>query len=345
LILRKLLNTLYVTSQGAYLSKEGETVLVKVDNHIKLRLPIHTLEGIVCLGNILCSPGLLHLCADRNVTVSFLSSYGKFLARVTGPVSGNVLLRREQFRWADDDGKKIPIARAIVLAKIFNTRKILERAGRDHPTGTCNEELLSRSKMMARILRHVESVDGVDQLRGKEGEAARVYFSVFNYLITTQKEDFTFYERNRRPPLDSVNALLSFIYTILLHDCISALESAGLDPAVGFFHVDRPGRPGLALDIMEELRPILADRLVLSLINRQQVKKKGFRKTESGGVIMDEETRKTVLMAYQKRKMDEINHPFIQEKIQLGNIPYVQSMLLARHIRGDLEGYPPFFWR
>ena len=343
--MRKLLNTLYVTSQGAYLSKEGETVLVKVDNEIKLRLPIHTLEGIVCLGNILCSPALLHLCAERGVTVSFLSSYGKFLARVSGPVSGNVLLRREQFRWADDEGKKTPIARAVVVAKIFNTRKILERATRDHPTEPYQEDVQSSSRTLARILRHVESIDDLDQLRGKEGEAARTYFGVFNHLITTQKEDFIFHERNRRPPLDSVNALLSFIYTILLHDCISALESVGLDPAVGFFHVDRPGRPGLALDVMEELRPILADRLVLSLINRQQVKKKGFRKTESGGVIMDDETRKTVLTAYQKRKMDEINHPFIQEKIQLGNIPFVQGMLLARHIRGDLEAYPPFLWR
>jgi len=343
--MRHLLNTLYVTTQGAYVSREGETVLVRVEHETKLRVPIHTLGGIVCFGQVSCSPPLMELCGERNVAISFLSERGKFYARVQGPVSGNVLLRREQYRRADSEEASTAIARAVVIAKIANCRTVLLRGARDRPEAPQAADLEAAAQRLARLLDDLRQPAPLEAVRGLEGDAARTYFGVFDHLITAQKEDFFFAERSRRPPLDNVNALLSFFYTLLAHDVTAGLESVGLDPAVGYLHRDRPGRPSLALDLMEEFRPILADRLALSLINRQQIRGKGFRKTETGAVMMDDATRKEVLVAYQKRKQEEIQHPFLGETVEVGLLPFVQAMLLARHLRGDLDGYPPFFWK
>ena len=343
--MKKLLNTLYVTTQGAYLAREGETVLVRVEKETRLQLPIHTLSGIVCFGQVSCSPFLLGLCAERGVGVSFLTKHGRFLARVQGPVSGNVLLRREQYRRADDGAGSAAMARSILVGKIANSRTVLQRAIRDHSEKPGADVLESAAKRLRFSLDQLQQSHPLDTLRGIEGDAAAVYFGVFDYLITGQKDGFKFYERNRRPPLDNVNCLLSFVYTLLMHDVRGALESVGLDPAVGFLHRDRPGRASLALDIMEEFRPVLADRLVLSLINLGIVKKSGFRRTETGGIFMDDDTRKALLVAYQKRKQEEINHPFLNEKVEIGLLPFAQALLLARHVRGDLDGYPPFIWR
>lgn len=342
--MKQLLNTLYVTTQNAYLARENETVVVRVEHETRLRVPIHTLGGIVCFGLVSCSPPLMELCGERNVAISFLSERGRFYARVQGPVSGNVLLRREQYRRADDLEASAEIARAVVAAKVANCRTVLLRGVRDHPDAN-SAALGAAADGLAHVLNALREPMPLDAVRGREGEAARLYFSVWDHLITAQKEDFFFHDRNRRPPLDNVNALLSFLYTLLTHDMAAALEAVGLDPAVGFLHRDRPGRPGLALDMIEELRPGLADRLVLSLVNRQQVKGKGFVKSESGGVVMDDATRKEVLVAYQNRKQEEIQHPFLGEKIAIGLLPHAQALLMARHLRGDLDGYPPFFWK
>jgi CRISPR-associated protein Cas1 len=342
---KKQLNTLFVTTQGAYLAKEGETVVVKVEKEIRLRVPIHTIGGIVCFGNIMCSPFLMGFCAERDVAISFLTERGRFLARVQGPVSGNVLLRREQYRRADDMNVSAEMAKAVLTGKLANCRTVLQRAMRDHSDKLNADQVREASQRISGSLQGLQSDLPLNVLRGIEGEAAHTYFSVFDHLITSQKEDFIFRGRNRRPPLDHVNCLLSFLYTLVLHDVRSALESVGLDPAVGFLHRDRPGRPGLALDMMEEFRPFLADRLTLSLINLNQVQKKGFREMESGAVLMDDDTRKSVLVAYQKRKQDEILHPFLEEKVPIGLLFHVQALLLARCLRGDLDGYPTFIWK
>jgi len=345
--MKKLLNTLFVTTQGAYLSKEGETVVVNVEKEVRLRVPIHTLGGIVCFGNVACSPFLMGFCAEKGVGLSFLTEYGRFLARVQGPVSGNVLLRREQYRRADDPVFSGGMARMILLGKIANSRTVLLRAMRDHGEKAFmdTERLGIAVQRLTTYLDTLEKDNHLDVVRGFEGDAAHTYFSVFDQLIVAQKDDFPFAERNRRPPLDNVNCLLSFIYTLLVHDIRSALEVVGLDPAVGFLHRDRPGRPGLALDIMEEFRPFLADRLVLSLINLKQVQAKGFNRMDSSAVMMNDETRKIVLVAYQDRKREEINHPFIDEKVSIGILFHVQALLLARYLRGDIDGYPPFIWK
>jgi len=343
--MKKHLNILFVTTQGAYLAKEGETVVVKVDGAVRLQLPIHTLSGIVCFGQVSCSPFLMGFCAERDVAISFLTEHGRFLARVQGPVSGNVLLRREQYRRADDPAGSAAIARAVLIGKLGNCRTVLQRALRDHADKVDAEQIRQASERISSILMQLPHDFSLDELRGFEGEAAQVYFRVFNHLILSQKEAFVFRERNRRPPLDKVNCLLSFLYTLVMHDVRSALESVGLDPAVGFLHRDRPGRPGLALDLMEEFRPFLADRLALSLINLCQVQEKGFKETETGAVLMDDDTRKTLLVAYQKRKQDIIQHPFVGEKMPIGLLFHIQAQLLARHLRGDLDGYPAFIWK
>lgn len=343
--MKKHLNTLFVTTQGAYLAKDGETVAVKVDQEVRLRIPIHTIGGIVCFGNVSASPFLMGFCAKNNVGISFLTEYGRFLARVQGPVSGNVLLRREQYRKADDPVFSAEVAKAVITGKIANCRTILQRALRDH-SDKIDTQMIERAS--GHLYHHLEMLQNevpLDILRGHEGDAAHAYFDVFNQLIVSQKQDFIFNERNRRPPLDNVNCLLSFIYTLIMHDVRSALECVGLDPAVGFLHRDRPGRPGLALDLMEEFRPFIADRLALSLINLRKVQAKGFQKSDSGAVTMTDETRKTVLVSYQERKQKEIFHPFIEEKITIGILFHVQALLLARFLRGDLDGYPPFLWK
>jgi CRISPR-associated protein Cas1 len=343
--MKKHLNTLFVTTQGAYLSKEGETVAVRVENQTRLQLPIHTIGGIVCFGQVSCSPYLMGLCAEKGVAVSFLSEHGRFLARVQGPVSGNVLLRREQYRWADDPVRSVDLARAVIIGKIANCRTVLLRVLRDHGEKVDKEGIRRVVTILGRCLERCNGETGLDVLRGIEGESAHAYFGMFDHLIVSQKDVFTFAERNRRPPLDRVNCLLSFIYTLLVHDARSALESVGLDPAVGFLHRDRPGRPSLALDLMEEFRPFLADRLVLSLINLRQVQSKGFKVMGSGAVLMDDDTRKTVLVTYQERKQEEILHPFLEEKLTVGLLMHMQALLLARYVRGDIDGYPPFVWK
>jgi len=287
----------------------------------------------------------LGFCAEHDVSISFLSEYGRFLASARGPVRGNVLLRRQQYRMADDEQVTRGIAINVVSGKLANCRVVINRTIRDHAEKVDVDSIKETSENLNRILERIPGTATTDEVRGLEGQAAAEYFRVFDHFIIDQKEDFKFKERSRRPPLDEVNSLLSFLYTILAHDVRSALETVGLDPAVGYLHRDRPGRPGLALDIMEEFRPSIADRLVLSLINRKQIGKKGFTKAANGAVKMDDETRKTVLMEYQKRKQDEIYHPYIEETVPIGILFFIQANLMARYIRGDIDGYPPFFWR
>ena len=343
--MKHLLNTLFVTTPGAYLSKEGETVVVRVERETKLQVPTVALEGIVCLGGVGFSPPLMELCADSGVTISFLTEQGRFLARVNGPVSGNILLRKEQYRRSEDSEKTTALAQTFVLGKLANCRAVLLRAVRDGADAESGNALTQCADYLKNIIGQVRRETDLESVRGKEGQAGHAYFSSFDKLIVAQKDGFIFKERSRRPPLDNVNALLSFVYTLLAHDCVGACEAVGLDPQAGFLHADRPGRPSLALDIMEEFRPFVADRLVLTLINRQQVKADGFKKTESGAVTMSPETKKEVLKAYQERKREELVHPFLDEKVSLGLLPYIQARLLARHLRGDLDGYPPFVWK
>ncbi len=344
--MKKHLNTLYVTTQGAYLKKDGETIAVQIEGRVVKRFPIHTIDGIVCFGNVGASPFLLGFCGERNVTITFLTENGRFLAKVSGPTSGNVLLRMAQYRMADDLSKSAQVTKCFLIGKIFNSRQVLERARRDHQEKIDVKSVQTASLRLKHTLKqlHIQSLP-LETLRGLEGDAANSYFSTFNQLITAKRQDFFFHGRNRRPPMDNVNCLLSFIYTILLHDVRSALETVGLDPQVGFLHRNRPGRPSLALDMMEELRPFLADRLVLTLINLNQVRADGFKKSKGGAVTMNENTRKIVLTAYQKRKQDVITHPFLKKKMPIGLLMHVQAQLLAKCIRGDLDGYPPFLWK
>jgi CRISPR-associated protein Cas1 len=342
---RRLLNVLYVTSPDAYLARDGENVVVRVEDETRLRVPVHNLEGIVTFGHCGASPSLMALCGERQVALTFLGEHGQFLARVTGEISGNVLLRRRQYRTTDDVGEALPLASSFVLGKLANCRTVLTRGVRDHKGVIESRAVSAVVEELTRLIRQAETATSLDTLRGIEGGAARHYFEALDHLILADKKAFYLHERNRRPPRDNMNALLSFLYTLLAHDVQAALEAVGLDPQVGFLHAERPGRPSLALDLMEELRPSLADRVALSLVNLRQVSAAGFRRSESGGVLMDSEARKTVISAWQKRKQEEILHPFLGEKIPIGLIPFAQAMLLARHLRGDLDGYPPFFWR
>ena len=342
--MKKLDNVLYVTSPEAYLSLDGENVVIKKDEHVSTRLPLHNLENIVCFNYLGVSPALMGACAERNVGLCFLTPFGRFQARVTGKVKGNVLLRKKQYTVSEKNDESVPIAASFLLGKIFNSRKVLERALRDHALLVNADAISAVSISLKDTLVEIQACKTISDLMGYEGSAAKLYFGVFDQLILQQREDFCFKERSRRPPLDNINSLLSFLYTLLTNDVASALEAVGLDPYVGFLHQDRPGRPSLALDLMEELRPVFADRLALSLVNRKQVTGKGFSQKESGGILMDDDTRKTVLTAWQERKKDEILHPFLKERIPFGLLPHVQAMLLARFLRGDLDAYPPFFW-
>jgi CRISPR-associated protein Cas1 len=343
--MRKLLNTLYVTTQSSYLHLEGETVVIEVGGKKVKQFPLHLLDGIVCFGNVLCSPFLLGACAERDMALSFLTEHGRFLAAVRGPVSGNVLLRRKQYRMADDEHATRSIAANVVNGKLANCRMVMNRTIRDHGNTIDAEAVQNASASIHTIIDRIPIAPTLDVVRGFEGQGAAAYFSVFNHLIINQKADFLFTHRNRRPPMDAVNALLSFVYTLLRHDIQSALETVGLDPQVGFLHRDRPGRAGLAMDLMEEFRPVVADRLVLSLINRQQLNKKNFTQAASGAVTMDDGARKTVLEAYGNRKQDKLMHPYTNESAPLGLFFFIQATIMARHIRGELDGYPPFFWR
>lgn len=342
--MKHLANVLYVLTPEAYLSVDGENVVVKKDEKTSTRLPLHNIEHIVCFNWLGASPALMGACAERNIGLCFLSPSGRFRARVTGRVKGNVLLRKKQYAVSEQDGASVPIAASFLLGKVINCRKVIERAVRDHAMLVDVEALGRASATLKGILAVIPECKTVGDLMGFEGSAAKIYFSVFDQLILQQRENFKFEERSRRPPLDNINSLLSFLYVLLTNEVASALETVGLDPYVGFLHQDRPGRPSLALDLMEELRPVFADRLALSLVNRKQVTGKGFIRKESGGILMDDDTRKAVLNAWQERKKEEILHPYLKERIPFGLIPHVQAMLLARHLRGDLDAYPPFFW-
>ena len=338
-------NTLHVTTQGAYLARERTNVLVRVNKETRLRVPVHNLGGIVCFGNVSCSPFVMGLCGQEGVAISFFTENGRFLARVLGPQSGNVLLRRAQHRATGDPAAAADFARMVITAKIANARSVLQRARRDHANRMLPELIDTVVDRLADLMRELQQPAPLDRLRGMEGDAARSYFLAFDELILQQKEHFFFRQRTRRPPRDNMNALLSFLYALLTHDVTSACQSVGLDPQMGFLHTDRAGRPSLALDLVEELRPMIADRLALSLVNRQQVNAKGFAHSETGGVEMDATTRKAVLVAYQKRKDEEILHPFLKEKVTIGLLPHVQARLLARWLRGELDAYPPFLWK
>ncbi|MGJ4951454.1 type I-C CRISPR-associated endonuclease Cas1c [Bradyrhizobium sp. HKCCYLS20291] len=344
--MKKLLNTLYVTTEGMRLRKDGENIVAELEDDERGRVPFHMLGAVVTVGPVSVSPALIGALARAGITLVLLDRQGRFEARVEGPVSGNVLLRRAQYRASE---QPTDIVRSIVSAKIANQRVVLQRALRDYGADMPDEQRQSLETAVDRldqILRRVAFMnEGIDVMRGAEGEAAQRYFAVFGSLIRSPDPEIRFEGRSRRPPLDPVNALLSFLYTLLTHDCRSAAESVGLDPAVGFLHRDRPGRPGLALDLMEEFRPVLADRLALSLINRRQLRSGDFETRDGGAVLLTEGGRKTVLTAWQERKKEERRHPFLDETAPLGLVPYLQAQLLARHLRGDLDAYPPWFWK
>jgi len=346
--MRRLLNTIYVTSEDAWLRKDRENIVVEVEGAERGRVPLHMLEGLVCFNRAGASPAVMAACAENGIALSFLSPNGRFLARVEGQRSGNVLLRRAQYRVADDPERALPVVRGIVAGKAANQRTVIMRALRDHGStmdGEAKEALQAAGLQLSHAARRTLAARNVAELRGIEGDCARLYFSAFNRLIRHDDAAFAFTFRSRRPPLDRVNALLSFLYAMLGHDCRSALEGVGLDPQVGLLHADRPGRASLALDLMEEMRPVLADRLALSLINRRQLAVKDFIVEDAGAVRMTDDARKMVLVAWQERKKEELRHPFIGEALSMGLVIHVQAQLLARHLRGDLDGYPPFIWK
>jgi CRISPR-associated protein Cas1 len=341
--MKKHLNTLYITSPDAYIRKEGMTFIVEVEDRKALQAPVHTIENIVCFGFKPVTPALMAFCAENNIGISYMSMHGKFLARVYGEQRGNVLLRKAQYAMSDSEEGSLKIARNVVAAKITNTRGILQRHLRNHGDKE-EDDTVSRSvEELSRYMNLVKTAHNLDALRGYEGESASIYFRCFNSLITAQKDDFIMNGRTKRPPLDYVNALLSFVYMLLVNEFRSALETTGLDPQVGFLHRLRPGRPSLALDIMEEFRAYIADRVVLNLINLRQIDKNDFERRETGEIRMSEKCRKEVLMAYQKKKDEVIEHPFLGDKTTVGLLPHIQCMLLARYIRGDIEDYPPFY--
>lgn len=340
--MRKLLNTIYITSPDAYLALDGENVVVKQEQQVLGRIPLHNVEGIVSMGHTGVSPALMGSCAKRNIALSFLTSNGRFLARIVGESHGNVVLRKTQYRISDDPVQSLRMAKCFLTGKIYNGRRVVERAIRDYPYRLDIGRLKSASDGMAQALHRVEACLSLEELRGVEGEAATRYFGVFDEMILQQKKDFSFRSRNRRPPLDRINAMLSFVYTLLMHDSQAALETAGLDSYVGFLHRDRPGRPSLALDLLEEFRSVLADRFVLSLINLKKVSPTGFYYKENGAVYMDADTREIILKAWQTKKRETLTHPFLGEKIPWGLAVHMQALLLARTLRGDLDRYPPF---
>lgn len=343
--MKKILNTLYVTNEKAYLALDGENVVIQENGNILGRLPIHTIDSIVVFGYVGASPALMGKCADLNKSLVFLKPSGRFLAKVTGKSYGNILLRREQYRICDDKERSLDISKNIISAKILNSNAVVNRTLRDHGLRIDNEKFNNVSKQLKKGAELAYDCSNFDSLRGIEGECATGYFSVFDDMILQQKEDFFYKSRSRRPPMDNVNALLSFTYSLLTSMCVSALETVGLDPYAGFFHTERPGRCSLALDLVEEFRAALADRFVLTLINRKMISYKDFVEKESGGIILKDESRKKYLAAWQNRKKEIITHPFLQEKVEWGMLPYIQAMLLSKYIRDDIDGYPPFIWK
>lgn len=343
--MKQLLNTLFVTSEDVYLSLDGENVVANREGEAVARYPLHTLQSIVTFSYSGASPALMGACARREIGLAFCTPRGRFLARVSGPAQGNVLLRRMQYRTADDPAQSCRIARNMIFGKVYNARWSVERTKRDHAMRVDTGRLAEVSAQLQGLLPQIAAETSLESLRGLEGSGATAYFGVLDEMILREKETFFFHERSRRPPLDASNALLSFAYSLLAHDCASALESVGLDAYVGFLHRDRPGRESLALDLMEELRACMADRFVLTIVNNRMLKASDFVFRESGAVLLTDEGRRTFLRRWQERKYETITHPFLEEKLPWGLVPYVQSLLLARYLRGDLDDYPPFLWK
>lgn len=343
--MKHLLNTLFVTSEDIYLSLDGENVVANRDGAVVARYPLHTLQNIVTFAYSGASPALMGACVKREIGMAFCTPRGKFLARISGENNGNVLLRREQYRVADDPARSCAVARNMIFGKLYNGKWSIQRTCRDHAMRVDEARLRATSDALSSYMDEALRCEDPERLRGVEGVAANEYFGVFDEMILNGKETFRFDTRNRRPPLDPVNAMLSFAYTLLTHDCASALESVGLDAYVGFLHRDRPGRTSLALDLMEELRPCMADRFVLTMINQRRVKESDFQVQESGAVYLTDAARRTFLSAWQEKKRETIRHPYLEEKLAWGMVPYVQALLLARYIRGDLDAYPPFLWK
>ena len=344
-MMKKLLNTLYVTSEKSYLSLDGENVVVVDDKKEIGRIPLHNLEGIISFGYRGTSPALMGACAERNISLCYLTPQGKFLARISGKIKGNIVLRHRQYKSSDDEAISMEIARNCILGKVYNARGVLERGLRDHKFQINAEKVKKASDNLKNSINYIQNSQTKGELRGYEGEAASVYFGVFDELILQQKKEFSFQGRNKRPPKDNVNAMLSFVYTLLANNVVSALESVGLDPYVGYLHTERPGRASLALDLIEELRAVFADRFVLSLINKKIISGKSFIKKENGAVLMNDDLRKKLLIEWQNKKKEVITHPYLKEKVEWGMIPYVQALLLARYLRGDLDSYPVFLWK
>ncbi|MFD2115576.1 type I-C CRISPR-associated endonuclease Cas1c [Paenibacillus yanchengensis] len=343
--MKRLLNTLYVSQPNSYLTLDGDNVVLQREQEVVAKLPLHNLESIVTFGYAGASPALMGYCAERNISIVFLTMNGRFLARVIGESKGNVVLRKTQYLFSEDTQASARIARNFIVGKLYNQKWMMERTIRDHPLRISVEDFKATSKQFTQTMKSVRACEDLETLRGLEGHAAVSYYKLFDSMILQQKEDFYFKVRSRRPPLDNVNALLSLAYTLLANDMRSALEGVGLDAYVGFLHRDRPGRASLALDVMEELRGVYADRFVLSLINKKVVSAPDFVKKENGAVILKDEARKKFLQAWQLKKQDKITHPFLGESIAWGLVPHVQSLLLARYLRGDLDEYPPFLWK
>ncbi len=335
------LNTLYVVTDGSTIRRDHLTLQIVIEKKVRLTVPIHQLESVAVFGGVHVTPAAMNLCTEHGVAVNFLTSAGRLVARVDAPSSGNVLLRRTQYRLADDEATRAAVARCAIAGKVQNARNLLLRAGRESNDAADQGVIAAASNRLADVLPLLEAEANVDSVRGREGDAARVYFESFGAMVRTNRASFTPNGRTRRPPLDRMNALLSFLYGLLCHDCSAACTAAGLDPSVGFLHVDRPGRPGLALDLMEEFRPLLVDRLALALVNRQQVKPDGFDARDGGAIWMNDATRRAVLSGWQQRKREEVLHPLLEQKVPLGRLPFLQARILARFLRGDLPSYVP----
>jgi len=343
--MHQLENTLFIMTQGAYLRLDHDTLRVDIEGETKLQVPLHHLSGIVCFGNVAVSPFLIHECAEQGLSITWLSNSGRFKARMVGPTKGNVLLRCVQHETASDPEKSLNLAKNIIAGKIKNTRQIMLRAARETSDSEDQRMLHDTSESLASALNGIPQCNEIETLRGIEGDAARIYFGTFDRMVLEDRQSFRMNGRSKRPPLDRMNALLSFLYTLLVGDVVGALEGVGLDPQIGFLHVMRPGRPALALDMMEEFRAVLADRLALTLINQRQIQAKHFEEKTGGAVLLNEEGRKTLVVAYQKRKQDEIHHPVLDKKAPFALLPHLQARLLARYLRGDTEEYIPFLYR
>lgn len=344
--MRQILNTLYVMTPHSYLHLENDTLRVDVEREKKLQVPLHHLGSVVCLGNIMVSPALMHRCADDGISLVLLDHNGRFKARLEGAVSGNILLRQAQHRQAGDAAFALNVSRAMIAGKLRNARQVLLRGAREAADEADAKALTAGATALRASVRNLPQASNLDSVRGIEGDAAKVYFSAMNGIVRREaRSTFAMDGRTRRPPRDRINALLSFLYSMLMNDCRSALEAVGLDPQLGFLHAVRPGRAALALDLMEEFRAVMADRLVLTLINRGQIGAGDFVEREGGAVLLEGDARRTVVVAYQERKQEEITHPLLETKMPIGLLPQIQARLLARHIRGETETYLPFLAR